>query len=242
MTPSSPGPDSGPDREADREDVSAPSQPPALPAAVEPAFAEHAGFGQAASGPAAAEDRVGEAAADPVHETQAAVSELPAVDWDGPEGWQPLPRRAYRVFLYVALMVAAIPAGIATLSLAELLLRREGGWFALAAIWAVAIGMALWVAHKRYRFTYWRLDEDGFAVRRGRLWQWETRVPTSRVQHLDLKRGPLERAHGLASLILHTAGTRLSAVSISGLEDADAERLRDHFSRRIDRQEDDDHA
>ena len=86
------------------------------------------------------------------------------------------------------------------------------------------------------------LPGNGFAVRRGRLWQWETRVPSSRVQHLDLKRGPLERAHNLASLVLHTAGTRLSAVSISGLDDADAERLRDHFSRQIDRQADDDHA
>jgi membrane protein YdbS with pleckstrin-like domain len=228
MTPSSPGPDSGPDREADRESASAPSHPPALPDAAEPAFAEHAGSGQTASEHAAAEDHVTEAAGDAVHETHAAVSEPP--------------RRAYRVFLYVALMVASIPAGITTLSMGELLLRPEGGWIALVAIWAVAIGVALWVAHKRYRFTYWRLDEDGFAVRRGRLWQWETRVPTSRVQHLDLKRGPLERAHGLATLILHTAGTRLSAVSISGLEDADAERLRDHFSRRIDRQEDDDHA
>jgi membrane protein YdbS with pleckstrin-like domain len=242
MTPSSPGPDSGPDREADREVASAPSHPPALPDAAEPAAAGHVVAEHADPGHAASERAADAPAGDAVDEAQAAVSELPAVDWDGPEGWQALPRRAYRVFLYVALMVAAIPAGIATLSLAELLLRREGGWIALVAIWAVAVGMALWVAHKRYRFTYWRLDEDGFAVRRGRLWQWETRVPTSRVQHLDLKRGPLERAHGLASLILHTAGTRLSAVSISGLEDADAERLRDHFSRRIDRQEDDDHA
>jgi membrane protein YdbS with pleckstrin-like domain len=237
MTPSFPGPDSGPDRDADREAASAASHPPALPAAAAPAFVEHTDSGQAASEPA-----VDTYAVDAVHETQAAVSELPAADWDGPEGWQALPRRAYRVFLYVALMVAAIPAGIATLSLAEQLLRRENGWIGLVAIWTLAIGLALWIADKRYRFTFWRLDEDGFAVRRGRLWQWETRVPTSRVQHLDLKRGPLERAHGLATLILHTAGTRLSAVSISGLEDADAERLRDHFSRRIDRQEDDDHA
>jgi membrane protein YdbS with pleckstrin-like domain len=228
MTPSSPGPDSGPDRDA--EPVPSHASPPS--AVAERVDAEHP----------AAEHPAVEPAGEAAHEAPAPGPDLPAASWDGPEGWQALPRRAYRVFLYVALMVAAIPAGIATLSLGELLLRREGGWIALVVIWAVAVGMALWVAHKRYRFTYWRLDEDGFAVRRGRLWQWETRVPTSRVQHLDLKRGPLERAHGLASLILHTAGTRLSAVSISGLEDADAERLRDHFSRQIDRQEDDDHA
>jgi hypothetical protein len=185
-----------------------------------------------------------DADADVSVDASAAVPPPPAVEsgWDGPCGWQPLPKRAYRVFLYVALMVAAMPATIATLILDEALARRDWGWMAIAAMWVAVLGFALWIAHKRYRYTFWRLDEDGFAVRRGRLWQWETRVPTSRVQHLDLKRGPLERAHGLASLILHTAGTRLSAVSISGLEDADAERLRDHFSRRIDRQEDDDHA
>ena len=181
-------------------------------------------------------------AASPAGPAAASPDAAPVPDWDGPRDWQPLPRRAYRVFLYVALLVAAIPAGITTLSLGELLLRRDGGWIALVGLWAVTIALALWVAHKRYRYTFWRLDEHGFAVRRGRLWQWETRVPTSRVQHMDLKRGPLERAHRLASLVLHTAGTRLSAVSISGLDDADAERVRDHFSRQIDRQADDDNT
>lgn len=166
----------------------------------------------------------------------------PADAWVAPSGWQPLPPRAYRVFLYVALLVTAVPCVVASLVMYKALAKVDWGWMAIAALWAVAIGFALWVARKRYRYTFWMLNEDGFAVRRGRLWQWETRVPTSRVQHLDLKRGPLERAHRLASLVLHTAGTRLSAVSISGLDDADAERLRDHFSRQIDRQGDDDHA
>ena len=167
----------------------------------------------------------------------------PAADaWAAPSGWQSLPPRAYRVFLYVALMVAVVPCAFATLMLRRTLAGQDWGWMAIAALWVVGIAFAVWVARKRYRYTFWMLDEDGFAVRRGRLWQWETRVPTSRVQHLDLKRGPLERGHRLASLVLHTAGTRLSAVSISGLDDADAERLRDHFSGQIDRQDDDDHA
>jgi uncharacterized protein len=162
--------------------------------------------------------------------------------WHGPTDWQRLPARARRVFLYVALLVAIPPTLVASLTLYENLPHRTWAWPAIGGLWVAAIGFAFWVAHKRYYHTYWKLDADGFAVRRGRLWQWETRVPASRVQHLDLKRGPLERAHRLASLVLHTAGTRLSAVSISGLDDGDAERLRDHFSRQIDRQEDDDHA
>lgn len=162
--------------------------------------------------------------------------------WDGPSGWQMLPIRARRVFLYVALMVAIPPTLAVSALLYGLTSRYSWALPTLGGLWVVVIAFALWVGYKRYHYTFWKLDADGFAVRRGRLWQWETRVPTSRVQHLDIKRGPLERWHRLASLVLHTAGTRLSAVSISGLDDADAERLRDHFSRQIDRQEDDDHA
>ena len=67
---------------------------------------------------------------------------------------------------------------------------------------------------------------------------------THALQHLDIKRGPLERMQRLASLVLHTAGTRLGGVHVSGLDETVAERLREHFSREIERQahDDDDRA
>lgn len=175
--------------------------------------------------------------------TEVAIPALDAVPgWSGSSDWQRLPQRAYRVFLYVAVFVALPPTLFISASLYANRFRHDWTWLAMAGLWVASISLVLWVAHKRYRHTHWKLDADGFSVRRGRVWQWETQVPTSRVQHLDIKRGPLERAHRLASLILHTAGTRLNAVSISGLDDADAERLRNYFSRQIDRQEDDDHT
>ena len=61
--------------------------------------------------------------------------------------------------------------------------------------------------------------------------QRETRVPATRVQHLDLKRGPLQRGRSLATLVVHTAGTRHSAVTVPHLDADDAERLRDRLSR-----------
>jgi uncharacterized protein len=164
-----------------------------------------------------------------------------APEWPESSDWQPLPARAGRVFLYVALLIAVPPMCVASIMVYENL-QQGLVWPIIGGLWVVALSLAVWIAHKRYRYTFWKLDADGFSVRRGRLWQWETRVPTSRVQHLDIKRGPLERPHRLSSLVLHTAGTRMSAVSISGLDVADAEHLRNHFSRQIDRQEDDDHA
>jgi membrane protein YdbS with pleckstrin-like domain len=63
-------------------------------------------------------------------------------------------------------------------------------------------------------------------------------VPRSRVQHLDIERGPIERHFGLATLILHTAGTRRQAIRQSGLPDADAVALRDALVPASDRHDD----
>lgn len=166
-----------------------------------------------------------------------------AAAWDGPEGWQRLPQRAFGVFVVASLVSSLIPGGILSLILRRLFIHYHHGqyvWTAIAAGWVLIVLGALWIAFRRYRYTNWRLDTDGFAVRRGRLWLWETQVPTSRVQHLDIKRGPLERMQRLASLVLHTAGTRLGGVHVSGLDETVAERLREHFSREIERQASDD--
>jgi len=111
---------------------------------------------------------------------------------------------------------------------------RDHDWF--AALMG-AMGGA-WLGAKRHRLTRWKLDRDGFALQRGNWWRIESRVPISRVQHLDLKRGPLERMLRLATLVIHTAGTRMAAVSVAGLDGEDAERLRDCLARQLDQDDD----
>src|SRR5690606_41037222 len=59
----------------------------------------------------------------------------------------------------------------------------------------------------------------------------ETLVPHSRVQHVDINHGPIDRRFGLAALKVHTAGTQLSAVSLDGLLRERAEALRDDLVR-----------
>ena len=71
------------------------------------------------------------------------------------------------------------------------MLERLAGNTALKSELGAALGA--WIGIKRHRRTLWKLDQDGFALRHGRWWQTESRVPASRVQHLDLKRGPLQR-------------------------------------------------
>jgi len=150
----------------------------------------------------------------------------------GATGWQPLPERA-RLLFAVSRTGLAIPFGVA-----GFVSFRAADLPALAGLLAglvLAGGFGLWLGFRQFRHVAWKLDADGLGIRRGRLYQRETRVPATRVQHLDLKRGPWQRRRGLATLIVHTAGTRHSAVTLPHLDADDAERLRDVLGRQIDR-------
>lgn len=91
---------------------------------------------------------------------------------------------------------------------------------------AVGSGLGAAIARAHWRRTRWKLDLTGFHVRRGGITRREVLVPRSRVQHLDIERGPLERHFGLATLIVHTAGSHTPALRLGGLADAVAIRLR----------------
>jgi membrane protein YdbS with pleckstrin-like domain len=94
-------------------------------------------------------------------------------------------------------------------------------------------GLGAWIG-ARLRHQRWKLDAEGLWLRTGRLWWRETRVPASRVQHVDLKHGPLERRFKLATLVVHTAAVHLSGITVRGLDEADAQRLRDALARQLD--------
>ena len=154
-----------------------------------------------------------------------------ADDASADTGWQPLPRRARALFLLETVPAFAVPATVAGSVLGGVFDQRWTG--GLAAL-LVAGAFGAWLGTKQYTNTAWRLDRHGLAVRRGRFWQRETSVPATRVQHLDLKRGPLQRGRDLATLVVHTAGTAHSSVSVPNLDIADAERLRDRLGRQIE--------
>ena len=103
----------------------------------------------------------------------------------------------------------------------------------LLPVWAVLMAALGWQLHRwppiSYRFTSYRLDNDGLEILRGVYWRTITNVPRSRVQHTDVSQGPLERRHGLGTLVVYTAGTQHSQVTLSGLEFSVARRIRAHL-------------
>lgn len=147
--------------------------------------------------------------------------------------WQPLPRRGALLYAAGTGIGFALPAGLGLGLVASAFFEQPRIPSVIgAALAGLVLGML--VGFLRHRRIGWKLDEDGFATRRGGLWRSETLVPVSRVQHLDLERGPLERQLGLATLVVHTAGTRMAAVKLPLLALADAEALRAHLAHQVE--------
>lgn len=101
----------------------------------------------------------------------------------------------------------------------------------LALSWPPALVLLVWLAIRwpeiEYRYWRYRVDADGIRIWSGVIWRQAVAVPRSRVQHIDVSQGPLERSYGLATLSIHTAGTRYSKVDLPGLDHAVALALRD---------------
>lgn len=83
---------------------------------------------------------------------------------------------------------------------------------------AIALGILLlvWV-HLRYRIWSYQVREDALYLERGVVTTVKTVAPHVRIQHVDTQRGPLERALGLSTLVVYTAGSRGADVAIPGL-------------------------
>lgn len=110
------------------------------------------------------------------------------------------------------------------------------GWrvmLIVAGVWLLGTAvLALWMWRWPgiwYRHASYTLDDEGLEIRRGVVWRSVINVPRSRVQHTDVSQGPLERSHGLSTLIVHTAGSEHARVGLPGLSREVALNLRDQL-------------
>ncbi len=96
-----------------------------------------------------------------------------------------------------------------------------------AVVLALGTGVVAIAPQRRYARLRYGLTERILQVMRGWLFHTDTIVPLVRVQHLDVVRGPLDKMFGTASLVLHTAGTHNSIVTVPGLAPERATEMRD---------------
>jgi uncharacterized protein len=136
--------------------------------------------------------------------------------------WQLTDLIAFLVLLLIGL-VAAVAVGVKWRTSVPWV---GGGWVAFALLGAWTI---LYYHPKNFRAWGYRLDERVLLIRRGVWWRTVKLLPLPRLQHVDVKRGPLQRHFGLATLVLHTAGTHAASIEVPGLDAGEAVRLRDRL-------------
>lgn len=133
----------------------------------------------------------------------------------------------------VATLLAAVPFVIGALVL-EVAGFLPTGVFIVPVLLAAAV-IVIRAPMRRYMARGYVMGEDRLRVVRGLWFRSDTVVPFGRVQHIDVHQGPLERAYGLATLTLHTAGSHNASVSLPGLADADARAMRETIRAQIRR-------
>lgn len=95
---------------------------------------------------------------------------------------------------------------------------------------ALLIGVLTVVILPGLTWNHWRYEvgEDEVDLQHGVITQTRTLIPMARIQHVDTRRGPLQRRYRLASVILYTAA---GASEIPALADPIAEAVRDQIAR-----------
>jgi hypothetical protein len=153
-----------------------------------------------------------------------------------PTEWNQLDPRVIRLDLIVGAIVTVGFAGMYALAVLVLWVSAEdaGLLVALAALgWpfvTLAFAILSWkYPYLHYAHTSYRVDDEVIEIRTGVWWRTSINVPRSRVQHIDVSQGPLERRFALATLSMYTAGTQYGHVPLRGLAHAVALALRDQL-------------
>ena len=135
-------------------------------------------------------------------------------------------------------LVAAVPVTAAMLAGALIPLLVDGVvWPSLVLFPLIALiaWLIVFLPWRRYSARGFTMDRDRLRVVKGVLFRHDTVVPFGRVQHIDVERGPVERYYGLATLVLHTAGTHNASIHLPGLGEADALAMRETIREKIAR-------
>lgn len=146
---------------------------------------------------------------------------------------QPLDPRARTLWQVVALLWAA-PVVLVLLTVGGFALAAEATGVAVVAGVAVPVVVVLAVVGPvvRHRRWSWALTDEGLELAHGVLLRTESSIPVFRVQQVDVRQGPLERAFGLVTLQITTASAG-SDGTLPGVDADGAEEVRRRILARV---------
>ncbi len=141
--------------------------------------------------------------------------------------FQSLDPRVLRVWrLGAAIPLLVVLAGVVV---AGMVVNGWLVWVIGLAVFAVVAISAIVFPGMEYRRWSYALRPHDLVLRHGVVIHVERMVPRTRIQHVDLVEGALDRWLGLARLRIFTAGSSTADVAVPGLARPVAERLRDEL-------------
>ena len=135
--------------------------------------------------------------------------------------------RARAAIFWVPLFIGALVLNAAVLSTTPL------SGVVPAVIGLIGLSGITVAPDRIYRRLGYALDDRLLRTVRGWLFHTDTVVPFVRVQHIDVTRGPFDKMFGTATLVVHTAGTHNSIVTLPGLSPERAAEIREAIRSEI---------
>lgn len=103
----------------------------------------------------------------------------------------------------------------------------------ILTVWLILFGLTLWYVWKSYHFEGFVIRDKDILHKSGIFFQSVLIIPFNRIQHSEIKQGPIERLFDLGSLILYTAGGSSSDLAVHGLPYYKAQLLKEMITKRI---------
>lgn len=169
--------------------------------------------------------------------SQVNTDELPAVE---EVVFSPLERDYFtveRISLVIAMGILLLIGGVFFLAVDQLQdpLKIAGA----ALVFALFVVFNLVAIQVNYKYSGYALREKDILYRSGWLQRKTRIVMISRIQHVSVQSGPLERRFGLASVSVFTAGSAAADFTIKGIKEETAQKIKAWIS--IEPNEDGEH-
>lgn len=143
------------------------------------------------------------------------------------------PRVRVAVVLFAAcvvLVALALALALVTAPPLRLFILGPAGLIVLPGA-GLLVSLMAWFAYKSAKVIGYAVREHDLILQSGIFWRKQTIQPITRIQHVEITRGPLDKRFGLANLRLYSAGTGHLTFEIPGLPEDLAERIKGFILR-----------
>lgn len=137
-----------------------------------------------------------------------------------------------RNYLKVALISRTLLLSIGAIAAALFIYFNEeidydDAFLIIGAIYLVLMAASVVLLRMGFKKKKYALREKDIVYSKGLIWSVRTSIPFNRIQHAEIKQGPIERKFHLSSLKVFTAGGQSSDLVIPGLPSDTAQQLKD---------------